>query len=85
MSTKEILVKLQYIINGSDGNYTAILSHPDLQGHLYVRASSEKLLDVQLAHLNEGCSKNTDPITTIINSVDKLVEGAKDLKEALKK
>jgi hypothetical protein len=84
MATK-VLVELDCEINGSDGSYVARLTHKDLQGILNLRASSESLMAVQLQHIRVDKSLNADPLTTIMSSANRLMEGVKELKEVLSK
>lgn len=83
---RKIMVELEFEISNEQGDYLVTkFSHPDLQGHLYLRASSNNLMRVQLDHIDAVRKPITDPITTIINGANKLVESATELKELMNK
>jgi hypothetical protein len=87
MAKQKILVELEVDIQaeGLGGNLIAKLSHPDLTGHLYLRAGSQKMMEVQMDHINAN-KEPSDPISILVNGASKLIESAKELKEmAVKK
>lgn len=84
----KIVIELDVEIcaDGTDGkHHVAKFSHPDLQGHMYLRSSSVGMLNVQVQHLDVNKALSTDPFSTIVNSVSKLTEGFRELKEMIPK
>lgn len=86
----KILLELdvEFSESGTDPEhrYTTVkLNHPDLTGHLYLRSTSKKLADLQLASLDKAPVTNTDPLTVILDSANKLAAGIVDFKHLVKK
>jgi hypothetical protein len=72
--------------DGPDGkHHVAKFSHPDLQGHVYLRSGSIEMLKVQINHLDANKPLSTDPMSVIANSASKLTEGFKELRELITK
>jgi hypothetical protein len=72
--------------DGQDGkHHVAKFSHPDLQGHVYLRSGSMEMLKAQINHLDVNKPLSTDPFSVIVNGVTKLTEGVKELKEMVVK
>jgi hypothetical protein len=81
-----IELDLEICSDGGDGkHHVAKFSHPDLQGHMYLRSGSVEMLKVQVNHLDVNKPLSTDPISIIANGISKITESAKELKEMFPK
>ena len=83
----KILIELNIEISTEkdDKHHTAVLSHPDLVGHLYLRGTSTKMLEVQLESLTYNQILETNPVSQILESANKFATGVGELKDVLKK
>lgn len=84
----KILLQMEYsILEPGEGccgdTWSLNFSNPDLKGTLYLESTSMDMLDLQLKYLDRTEVPTTDPLKLLMESANKLVAGAIELKQVI--